>query len=114
MLEPMRFESPESMTGKTTDMKHYLLTWYGVTDLRAALGFEDTAGPVLSALKAGEFTDVVILAYTDAERNQDAFIGALREQWEEWAITPVPDRAPLSRDESQRFVDAVSNTVSGH
>jgi hypothetical protein len=26
-------------------MKHYLLTWYGMTDLRAALGVEDTQGP---------------------------------------------------------------------
>jgi hypothetical protein len=31
-------------------MKHYLLTWYGITDLRAALGFEKSDGPILSAL----------------------------------------------------------------
>gem|GEM_PF-4736820 len=27
-------------------MKHFLLTWYGITDLRAALGFE--SGNVLA------------------------------------------------------------------
>ena len=42
-------------------MKHYLLTWYGMTDLRAALSLEDTDGPVLSALRTGEYSDVVIL-----------------------------------------------------
>ncbi len=37
-------------------MKHYLLTWYGMTDLCAVLGIEDTQGPVLSALKTGEYS----------------------------------------------------------
>lgn len=46
-------------------MKHYLLTWYGITDLRAALGLEQTDGPLLSALKTREYTDVALLAYTD-------------------------------------------------
>lgn len=70
-------------------MKHFLLTWYGMTDLRAALGLEATDGPVLSALKTGEYTDVVILAYTD------------------------PSKAPLSSD-TPHTLDALSNTLAAH
>ena len=95
-------------------MKHYLLTWYGMTDLRAALGVEDTDGPVLSALKTGEYSDVVILAYTNPEKDQRAFAGALRERWEAWAGAPGPDRAPLARTDVQQIMDAVSNTETGH
>ena len=95
-------------------MKHYLLTWYGMTDLRAALGIEETDGPVLSALKTGDYSDAVILAYTNPVKDQRAFFGDLREEWEEWVTAPSTERPPLSRDQTHRFVDAVSNTVSGH
>ena len=95
-------------------MKHYLLTWYGMTDLRAALGVEDTDGPVLSALKTGDYSDVVILAYTNPEKDQRAFAGALRERWEAWAGAPNSDRAPLARTDVQQIVDVVSNTEAGH
>jgi len=50
-------------------MKKILLTWYGITDLRASLGIEYSDGPVLSALKAGDYTDVLILGYTNKEKN---------------------------------------------
>lgn len=95
-------------------MKHYLLTWYGLTDLRAALGFEGTDGPVLSALRTGDYSDVVILGYTNPAKQKDAFVGSLREEWEEWVTAPESERSPLSREQVHRFVDAVSNTESGH
>jgi len=95
-------------------MKHYLLTWYGMTDLRAALGLEETDGPVLSALKTGDYSDVAILAYTNPEKGQSAFTGELRDQWEAWAANSSPDRPTLARDEVQQIVDAVSNTEAGH
>ena len=95
-------------------MKHYLLTWYGMTDLRAALGLEETDGPVLSALKAGDYSDVVILAYTSPGKLQHAFVGRLREEWEEWVTTPTSERPSLPREQVHRFVDALSNTDSGH
>lgn len=95
-------------------MKHYLLTWYGMTDLRAALGIEDTDGPVLSALKTGDYSDVVILAYTNPDKDQNVFAGALRERGESWAGTPSPDRTLLSPSDVQQIVDAVSNTETGH
>lgn len=49
-------------------MKNYLLTWYGITDLRASLGFEKQ-GPILSALLEKNFTHITILAYTN--KNKD-------------------------------------------
>ena len=70
-------------------MKQYLLTWYGMTDLRAALQLEATDGPVLSALKTGEYTDVVILAYTD------------------------PAKMPPAADAPQTL-DLISNTPAAH
>lgn len=45
-------------------MKKYLMTWYGMTDFRASLGLEQTTGPVLGALLAEDYTDVVILGFT--------------------------------------------------
>ena len=41
-------------------MNSYLLTWYGITDLRAALGLEELGGPVLGALKTNDYTDVYL------------------------------------------------------
>ncbi len=48
-------------------MKKYLLTWYGITDLRAGLGLEKSTGPVLGALLAEDYTNVIILGYTKNE-----------------------------------------------
>ena len=44
------------------------MTWYGMTDLRASLGLENTKGPVLGALLSEEYTDVVILGFTNPEK----------------------------------------------
>lgn len=95
-------------------MKHYLLTWYGMTDLRAALGLEDTDGPVLSALKTADYTDVVILAYTDPNKTQHALAGSLRDEWEDWLTDPTDGRPTLTRDKVQQIIDSASNTESGH
>lgn len=94
--------------------KHYLLTWYGMTDLRAALKLEGTDGPVLSALRSGEYSDAVILAYTDPSKDQRAFVGPLCDEWRSWTITSPAARPVLSRDQVHRFVDALSNTAAGH
>lgn len=94
--------------------KHYLLTWYGITDLRAALGLETTPGPIFSALKTGDFTEVVILAYTNPEKNKNTFTGTLRTEWENLRQAELETRMRFPRDKAQQFVDAVSNTVTGH
>lgn len=95
-------------------MKHYLFTWYGITDLRAALGLELTDGPILSALKAHTFTDVVILAYTNPAKDQNGFTSELRANWEELKDKYLETLVTFPRDQTQQFVDAVSNTVTGH
>jgi len=95
-------------------MKHYLLTWYGITDLRAALGLEATDGPILSALKTGSFDEVVILAYTNPEKDQTAFTDTLRTNWEKWRTSDLETRLKFPRERAQQFVDAVSNTPAGH
>ncbi len=38
------------VSNRNQTIKHYLLTWYDITDLRAAVGFEELGGPVLAAL----------------------------------------------------------------
>ena len=42
-------------------MKKFLLTWYGITDFRASLGFENTDGPIAGALAGESYSDVIIL-----------------------------------------------------
>ena len=51
-------------------MKKYLMTWYGMTDFRASLGLEQTTGPVLGALLAEDYTDVIILGFTHPDKSE--------------------------------------------
>jgi len=95
-------------------MKHYLLTWYGITDLKASLGLEETDGPILGALKTGNYTDIVILAYTNPAKDQNSFTGDLRIEWEKWRAEPLEKRLAFPRQKIQQLVDAISNTVTGH
>jgi hypothetical protein len=50
-------------------MRKFLLTWYGITDFRASLGFENSDGPIAAALVAEAYSDVVILCYTRADND---------------------------------------------
>jgi Domain of unknown function (DUF1887) len=50
-------------------MRKFLLTWYGITDFRASLGFENTDGPIAAALATESYSDVVILCYTRADND---------------------------------------------
>lgn len=103
------------MTTERKDyMKHFLLTWYGITDLRAALGFEAGGGPILGALRTGNFTNVIILAYTNPDKDQDAFADGLRTKWETWKAADIGSRQDFPRDLMQQAVDAASNTAAGH
>jgi len=95
-------------------MKHYLLTWYGITDLRAALGLEATDGPILSALMTQKYTDVVILAYSNPRKSPDGFTKEIRTKWENWRTADLETRLRFPRDKAQQFLDAVSNTEAGH
>ena len=56
-------------------MKKILLTWYGMTDLRSALGFENGGcGPILNALMADEYAEAIVLECGVAEK-QSAVAG---------------------------------------
>lgn len=94
--------------------KRILLTWYGITDIRAALGFEPTDGPVLGALRTGRYTDVIILGYTNLNKQQDAFSNTVREEWEKLRAEPLETRLNYPRNKIQFFVDAACNTQAGH
>ena len=55
-------------------MKRFLLTWYGITDFRASLGFENTDGPIASALAGASYSDIVILGYTRMDNDASELI----------------------------------------
>ncbi|MDR2596000.1 MAG: DUF1887 family protein [Treponema sp.] len=95
-------------------MKHYLLTWYGITDLKASLGLEETDGPILGALKTKDYTDIVILAYTNPAKDPNSLSNDLRIEWKKWLNEPPEKRSAFPREKTQQLVDAVSNTVTGH
>jgi hypothetical protein len=94
-------------------MKIFLLTWYGITDLRASLGFENTDGPIASALAAERYSDVVILGYSrpegdssDCAETKKAFISELAS---------IRD-AGLEKDwkTTGSFVSRFANTAAAH
>jgi hypothetical protein len=96
-------------------MKQFLLTWYGITDLRAALGFEENGGPILAALMAREYTHILILAYTDPAKTgsdvqlaQEKYVAVTAPAL---AVSGAP-RPP--RADQTEAVDAFSNTPEGY
>ena len=95
-------------------MKHYLLTWYGITDLKASLGIEASDGPILGTLKTGKFTDVVVLAYTNPNKDENGFTGDLYSEWKDMQAEPFEKRLAYPRQKAMQFVDALSNTERGH
>lgn len=94
--------------------KRILLTWYGITDLRAAMGLEPSDGPVVGALRTGEFTDAIILGYTNRNKPTDGFSGELKTEWERLCARPVAERLAYPRERIQTMVSAVCNTEYAH
>ena len=102
-------------------MKRYLLTWYGITDLKASLGLTSSDGPVLSAIKYGDYTDVIILAYTNrdklnegktASRNDETNLNKLAQFKQ-----PVISEFKLGKSNfisDMKIIDKFSNTENGH
>lgn len=86
-------------------MKKYLMTWYGITDLRASLELEQSTGPVLGALLAEEYTDVFILGFThsDKTRNQP------NNLQQKIADINISNQATV-----RQFVDQFSNSEEAH
>jgi len=86
-------------------MKKYIMTWYGMTDLRASLGLEQTTGPVLGALLAEDYTDVVILGFTHPDKIENK-----ADEFQQ-KIADVEGSDPVA---ARRFIALFSNTADAH
>lgn len=93
-------------------MNRFLLTWYGITDLKAALGFEDTGGPILAALRTREYTHLLILGYTDPSKT-NSVVQAGQNKYVATRSTE-PGAAKPNHAEQTEAVDAFANTPAGH
>ena len=90
-------------------MKKILMTWYGITDLRASLGLEYSNGPILSALLAEEYTDVLILGYTNNEKPKID-----ESTFEKDLIEAKNNFEANNQSEVWNFINKYSNTEIGH
>ena len=102
-------------------MKKYLLTWYGITDLKASLGLTPSDGPVLSAIKQGDYTDVIILAYTNKEKinkkdkSQNSQLKNSNTLYKlKHAILSKFDSGKSRFFADMKTIDKYSNTEEGH
>lgn len=94
-------------------MKNVLLTWYGITDLRASLGFESTDGPIVGALVAEPYSDVVILGYTRADNDSAACTVAQRSFATEWTAIQSEGQE-RDREAAGAFISKFANTNAAH
>ncbi len=94
-------------------MKKFLLTWYGITDFRASLGFENTDGPIASALAGESYSDVVILGYTRADNDSSECIEA--QKTFAFELTSIRNTGQ-EKDwkATSQFVSRFANTAVAH
>lgn len=94
-------------------MKRFLLTWYGITDFRASLGFENTDGPIVGALSSESYSDVIILGYTRADNDSSKLIEAQKTFAHELSSI---QNAGLEKDwkATSQFVSRFANTPAAH
>jgi len=94
-------------------MKEYLLTWYGITDLKASLGLETSDGPVLGALLTDDYSDIVILGYSNPEKSKPD--GSNRQKNFHRKLKEIKkDRHNITKVMSQQFVNEFANTDQAH
>jgi hypothetical protein len=94
-------------------MRKVLLTWYGITDLRASLGFENTDGPIASAIAGESYSDVVILGYTRSDNDSTECIEAQKTFTFELASIRNAGQEKDWKATSQ-FVSKFANTSVAH
>jgi len=94
-------------------MRSFLLTWYGITDFRASLGFEDTEGPITAAIRAEPYSDIVILGYTRLDDDSDECAESQKSFAPE--LQDILD-AGFDKDweTTSRFVEKYANTTVAH
>lgn len=87
-------------------MKKYLLTWYGITDLRASLGEQGKMpGPVLGALLSEDYTHVVILGFTHPDKDKNKSDELKRK---------MIDMENSDSSDLEQFIDLFSNSIEAH
>ncbi len=88
-------------------MGKILVTWYGITDFKASLGFE-ASGPVLRALESGAYEKAAILSYTDPSKEQASGLasGMLKNELGELPENDVEAKS--------KFVSRWCNTTFAH
>jgi len=86
-------------------MKKYLMTWYGIADFRASLGLEQTTGPVLGALLAEDYSDVVILGFTHPDKKENK-ADAFQQK--------IADLEDSDLAAAREFIGLFSNTIEAH
>ena len=93
-------------------MKNFLLTWYGITDLSAALGLINEDGPILGALRSGDYSDVLILGYTNGQKKGKDIVERQEESME---ILEELERTGRVLQQAKAFItDSFSNTKKSH
>jgi len=94
-------------------MRKFLVTWYGITDFRASLGFENTDGPIAAALASEAYSDVVILCYTRADNDSKECVEAQNSFAAE--LASIRD-AGQEKDwkTTAEFVSKFANTAIAH
>lgn len=90
-------------------MKKYLMTWYGITDFRASLGLEHTSGPVLGALLAEDYSDVVILGFTNSDKTKQIELN--KQDIFHEKVVDIKDSESVA---TKQFIDLFSNTENSH
>lgn len=94
-------------------MKKILLTWYGITDLRASLGFEASGGPILGAIRDEEYSDVIVLAYTRQDDTETAGLEDMGQFLSELESIRASGQTGDFR-ETGRFIKKYANTRVAH
>lgn len=94
-------------------MKKFLLTWYGITDFRASLGFENTNGPIVGVLADESYSDVIILGYTKVDKDSNDCVEVKNQFVEE--LASIRD-AGQEKDwkTTGAFVSKFANTTVAH
>ncbi len=94
-------------------MKKYLVTWYGMTDFRASLDLEKTNGPVLGALLAEEYSDIVILGYTKSN-DSDQTVPSQKGYFQSRLSEVKNAQHEAGPEANWQFIDDFSNTEEAH
>jgi hypothetical protein len=94
-------------------MRKFLLTWYGITDFRASLGFENTDGPIAGALAAESYSDVVILCYTRSDNDSNECVEA-QNAFEEGLASIRNAGQEKDWKTTNEFVSKFANTTTAH